>query len=312
MRSLDFKKLYLIIYFVLPVHPLNGIADGGERNLEIRYKAFFRIKGYGINNESQPSAISASPAGEIFITDKRGNKILKYSADGNLLYEIGGFGWGNGQFDSPSDIAVSMGLDIFVTDYNNHRIQRFDRELNFISLLNGENSTGEYMFEFPVSTAVSSTGEIFVVDGARQEVVMLNNEGQVIRKFGKLDYDEPPLKSPTRIEISSKDEIVVLDDEGNLIRVYNKFGNYLTTPGKDIFVKLAAIALDNEDNLIALDYGAMKLVVFEKFTRPLITYDLRQIKDLSMPVDISFSKNRIYLLDQNSPGVFIFERILYR
>ncbi len=76
------------------------------------------------------SSFYVNPAGFIYVTDIRTDEITVLDTLGNLILNIGGYGWRQSAFDYPADIYADA-LKVYVVDKNNHRIQRFDKNLNF-------------------------------------------------------------------------------------------------------------------------------------------------------------------------------------
>jgi DNA-binding beta-propeller fold protein YncE len=69
------------------------------------------------------------PSGEIFVTDGYGNsRIVKFSGEGNYLFEWGHRGTAPGDFHTPH--VITLGLDglLYMTDRENDRIQVFDQD----------------------------------------------------------------------------------------------------------------------------------------------------------------------------------------
>ncbi|MGB9591123.1 MAG: hypothetical protein ACPL1K_01245, partial [Candidatus Kryptoniota bacterium] len=84
---------------------------------------------YSFGKFSNPKGISIDPDGNIYIADTGNNLLKRYNLKGEETGEVGGYGWGNFQFDQPYDVCATNGVEIYVADYNNDRIQRFDRTL---------------------------------------------------------------------------------------------------------------------------------------------------------------------------------------
>ena len=71
---------------------------------------------------------------DVWITGN--NKVAKYSSDGTLQFEVGGFGTAPGLFNGASALAVHPSTgDVYVTDVGGNRIQQFDSNGNFVPRL---------------------------------------------------------------------------------------------------------------------------------------------------------------------------------
>jgi len=159
----------------------------------------------------------------IFLISRGSNEIVKINLDGKLLKKIGGFGWNDGQFDIPSSI-VSTAIDIYVADFNNHRIQRFDQNLNFISSL--EKSESVY-FEYPASIALSTKGDLYILDSKNKKVLKINGFSKLERTFGNYESGKIVLSEPRLIKLDQSQLIYILDKDQ--IIVYDEFGSFIKT-----------------------------------------------------------------------------------
>ncbi|HIG56559.1 MAG TPA: 6-bladed beta-propeller [Candidatus Latescibacteria bacterium] len=107
-----------------------------------------------------PTDVAVLQDGSFYVSDGYGNtRVVKFSAQGEFLFEWGTPGSGPGEFDLPHGIAVDENERVFVADRSNSRIQIFD-------------STGTFIAEWksqglgrPYSMAIGSDNSVYVVDG---------------------------------------------------------------------------------------------------------------------------------------------------
>lgn len=157
----------------------------------------------------------------IFLISKETNEIIKINSDGKRLKKIGGFGWSEGQFDSPASI-VSTAIDIYVADFNNHRIQRFDQNLNFISSLETSETIN---FEYPVSIALSTKGDLYILDSKNKKILKINGFSKLERTFGNYESGNIVLREPKVVKLDQSQLIYILDRER--ILAYDEFGSFI-------------------------------------------------------------------------------------
>lgn len=179
-----------------------------------------------IGNFNDASAFYLVPNGFIYVTDKENDEVIQLDTLGNVLKDVGGFGWNQSQFDEPVDVFADP-LSVYVTDKNNHRIQRFDRNLNFISqLYTRENDNPDERFGYPLSCAVSNQGDLYVLDSENKRILKFDLFGNFKLQFGGIDAGKFALKNPKSMSISS-DGIIFVSDQ-NSILTYDQFGNGIT------------------------------------------------------------------------------------
>ena len=173
-------------------------------------------------------SLSMDAAGKLFVLDAGKNSLMEYSANGELLKTIGGRGWGDLEFDSPTDICANFALDIYVADYNNRRIQRFDRTMNLVQSIMKENSMPSMNGAFyPRACALSSQGELFVVESDGRRILKFTPSQQLEREFGSFNAGAGVLREPRDIAVTPEGRVLVLDD--HRIVEFDTFANYITS-----------------------------------------------------------------------------------
>ena len=89
-----------------------------------------------------PSACVVAPNGDIIIADghipraanqEDGDRLLRFSKDGNFIRAYGKTGSGPGEFRDPHALAFDSQGRLFVADRQNDRLQIFDENINFIA-----------------------------------------------------------------------------------------------------------------------------------------------------------------------------------
>ncbi|MFA5839973.1 MAG: 6-bladed beta-propeller [Candidatus Margulisiibacteriota bacterium] len=124
------------------------------------------------------AGIAVDHTGRIYIADYSNHRILRFSNTGTFETQWGSEGNGNGQFGSiASDIAIDSSGYVYVTDPDNSRIQVFDSDGNFINKI-GRAGTGNGEFGLPTKIAISSSGNIYILESMTTPVK--------IHKYGPL------------------------------------------------------------------------------------------------------------------------------
>jgi DNA-binding beta-propeller fold protein YncE len=262
------------------------------------------IPGERLNN---PQSIRVSITGHIYIVDTGNERVIQLNHKGKYVNQVGGFGWGEQQFDSPRDVATRDGLNIFIADFNNQRIQRFNKELQRISTL-GSSSVSQYSFTQkqsneldigrPVSIAISPLGDLFYINQDKNEIVKINSSGQHELTFGGFRSGERCL-NPTRVRVSQK---YVFIADVHRIMVYDHYGNYLSNIGSDVIKKASDMVPDNQDRLFVSDEDRKCIYVFSvrgELLETLFQYSF------SKPTALDLYQNHLYVLDSDFCAVFV-------
>jgi DNA-binding beta-propeller fold protein YncE len=217
-------------------------------------------------------------AGFIYVTDLNDHKVLKLDTLGRLLVEAGGYGWNEAAFDEPVDVFATP-LNVYVTDKNNHRIQWFDKDLNFISFLQTRtNRNEEIRFGYPLSAAVSSQGDLHLLDQENNRVLKFDLFGNFQMEFGGLDAGKFRISRP--LEFTLLNNITyVLDTRGRRVVVFDQFGNGLNIIKTDQrFDNIAAsegrVMLSSGSEVFILDINGGE---FRKLELPISIKDIRDV-----------------------------------
>lgn len=169
------------------------------------------------------SSFYINPTGFIYATDINTDEITVLDTLGNIVKNIGGYGWRQSAFDNPADIYADA-LKVYVTDKNNHRIQRFDKNLNFnFQIITRQSDIEEERFGYPLSAVMSNQGDIFILDSENSRIVKFDIFGNFLQNFGGYDYGNYALQKPVQLAVSMQNNIFVID--GNQIIMFDQYGN---------------------------------------------------------------------------------------
>ncbi|MBE0572193.1 MAG: NHL repeat-containing protein [Ignavibacteriaceae bacterium] len=169
------------------------------------------------------SSFYINSAGYIYVSDINTDEITVLDTSGNLVKNIGGYGWRQSAFDNPADIFADA-LKVYVADKNNHRIQRFDKNLNFnFQILTRQSEVEQERFGYPLSAVMSNQGDIFILDSENSRIVKFDIFGNFLQNFGGYDYGNYALQKPLQLAVSMQNNIFVID--GNQVIIFDQYGN---------------------------------------------------------------------------------------
>ena len=238
----------------------------------------------------QPTKIAVDPAnGNVYVTDDEGNvnNVKEYDKNGNFLskFVING---------TPVGIAVDAN-NIFVGDSTNKCVWIYDKTgaLTNLSGTNGNKLPAPVapapssVISFPDAIAVAPSGQIFVVDGDNDGVLIYNADGTYNAFFGGSGSTTGYFYFPSGIAFanssvsgSSVTQYFYVGDQGNYrvqkwYYVYNNTTNAITTAptyyqtigsegdGFGQFLRVNDVAFDNTHRLIILDSLQMVGQIFQ-------------------------------------------------
>jgi len=246
------------------------------------------------------SSFTISSAGLIYITDSGTDEVYQLDTLGNIIKYTGGYGWGESQFDNPSDVYANP-LSVYVCDKNNHRIERFDKDLNFIWQLYTRNSdTSAQRFGYPMGCAVSSQGDLYILDSENKRIIKFDMLGNFDLNFGGYDAGTFSLNNPNKLAVSDNNDIYIAD--GDRIVIFDSYGNGIAKARMNEKISGLRIVFNyltaNSDSAIYIANLNVPALSFSKIN--LIG------TSLSFPIIESFVfNNKLFVLTRNEIDVFM-------
>jgi DNA-binding beta-propeller fold protein YncE len=178
------------------------------------------INSFGAGLLVWPHGMDVDADGNVWVADAqvredRGNQVLKFSPDGELLLSLGLEGRVDGDrpdsFTGPTDVLVTPTGDIFVLDghgpLGNNRVVKFSSAGELITSW-GKTGSGVGEFRDPHAIDMDSQGRIFVGDRGNARIQIFDQDGHYIAtwtQFGK----------PSDIFIDTNDVMYVADSESH-------------------------------------------------------------------------------------------------
>jgi len=248
---------------------ISGVLDGRETPTG----AFLNI-----------TAIDLDSEGNLFILDGGRNRLLKYSVNGRLIKEIGGFGSRQDRFNDPRDLDAHLTLNIYVADYNNDRIVLLDNHLNY---LNEFKSAPDdlYFFEMPLSVAVNNQYDLFILEDLNKRIVKYDRFNQPSAQFGRASENLGQLLGPAQIAMGSKNELFISDPITKSVLMFDYLGNFLSEISHPDFIEPRGIDVSFQEDLLVADQKGKKVYFYK------VNGKLSDILDLEpydiVPTDVS-------------------------
>jgi len=210
-----------------------------------------------------PRCVALDKEGNLFLSDTGSHRILKFTANGKLLAQVGkesNPGSSTGLFDSPLGITLDANENVYVCDQSNHRIVMLTSELQWVSTF-GRKGHGQIEFHNPWDIAFDFEGNIYIADCGNRCVKVFNSEFSPLKTVGKNDgkkYKNGDMRAPNTVCVDSKGNIYVADGQLKQVLVYNSSGECVRSFGK--FIEPCGISVDARGNLYVSDNGGQSSV----------------------------------------------------
>ena len=136
-----------------------------------------------------PTDITVDKNGNVYVLDFQsygsydtGNRVNKFTSEGDFICRWGSRGYEDGQFIRPSGIAADDNCDIYVADTYNNRIQKFTSEGEFISKW-GNGGSGDGEFNYPEDIAIDENGNVYVADTENERIQKFTLDGEFVSEW---------------------------------------------------------------------------------------------------------------------------------
>ncbi len=273
-------------------------------------KHLFDIK----KNFNQPSDVSVSPKGFIYVVDGVNNKIKAFDSKGSYLFSFGQKGTGKGSFNYPLGIDIDSSGKVYIADSGNHRIQIFTPRGDFISQIK---ISEELNPADPTDVAVDeSRNRCYVVDNDNHNILVYDlATHKLIATYGEPGTERREFRYPFLMALDKDNYLFIVEVINTRIQVLNPDGLFVTYIGKwgvekGEFYRPKGIAIDRDNRIYVSDSYVGVIQVFTKkdeFHSVISDQNKNAVKKFKSPVGIYIDdKNRLYVVEMFSNKVSVY------
>lgn len=171
----------------------------------------------------EPSGVAVNAQNDIIVADTNNHRIQIFDKEGRFKFQFGECGKRDGQLLYPNRVAVvKPSGDIIVTERSpTHQIQIYNQYGQFVRKF------GANILQHPRGITVDNKGRIVVVECKVMRVIIFDQAGNVLVKFGCSKH----LEFPNGVVVNDKQEIFISDNRAHCVKVFNYEGQYLRQIG---------------------------------------------------------------------------------
>jgi sugar lactone lactonase YvrE len=230
-----------------------------------------------------PWGIAVAPDGSFYVTEERGNRLIKIGPGGGALWTVGragvdgGWDGENDLLNSPSGVAVNAAGNVFVADKYNQRVQVFSAAGAYLRSLGmaGEQGSDNAHFNTPAGLAFGPDGALYVADSENHRIQIFDaglNYRATLGVAGQAGDDNAHFRMPFDVAVGTDGTIYVADTNNRRVQVFNSQRQYVRTLGTtgvegneySQFREPSALALDKQQRLFVADTWNSRIMVFDK------------------------------------------------
>jgi len=214
---------------------------------------------------NRPDGIFIDGSDNLYVTEERGCRTLRYNSSGTNTLSIGTAGLcytDDNIFSNPLDIALDGSGNIWVAD-KYHRVVQYDSSGNFLQTLPEENSwqngSDNTHFDTVFGIAFDSGGRMFVSDRYNHRVQVYTFSGSdpvyhsTIGVTGVSGSDNSHFDEPHRLVVDSSDRLYVVDHANDRIQRCTESTGWSCTTFESGLSYPHGIAIDGSDNVFIAD-----------------------------------------------------------
>jgi DNA-binding beta-propeller fold protein YncE len=151
-------------------------------------------------------------SGDVFAGDYELDTLRRFTSDGELVAELGGYGAGPGEFRGVWGVSTDSSGALYVADTHNQRIQKLEPNGELLDEWTGYRGRG---FEKPTGVYVDDDDVIYVCDSLAEVVVLFDPSGAVLETWNLAAI----------IGERTEPEDIVIDPAGEHVYVAEVYGH---------------------------------------------------------------------------------------
>jgi DNA-binding beta-propeller fold protein YncE len=177
-------------------------------------------------NVDGPSGLTVDRLGRLLVADTHFYRVLVYSREGALLFQIGDGIQGKtpGRFGYPTDVVIDRAGNFYVSEYGeNDRIQVFSPEGAWLRQWGGHGlEPGQFMR--PRALAIDDDERIYVADSCNHRIQVFDTAGKLLKVWGTRGSAPGELSYPYDLAIGPDHSLYVCEYGNHRVQKFSLGG----------------------------------------------------------------------------------------
>ncbi len=262
----------------------------------------------------RPYSVAVDSKGRVIVTDPGLGGIHVFDIEQHKYKFLQREDKGNTTLMEPQCVAVDAQDNIYVTDSKAGKIFHWSASGKYKGVF-GNLKGGEGFFKRPTGIAVDDeTHEIYVTDTLRDQIYVLDQNGQTLRTLGQRGSENGQFNFPTEVIVKSG-ILAVVDAMNFRVQTFDRKGVFqdaIGDPGDSsgALFRPKGIALDSEGHIYLVDGFRNAVQVFDRQGQLLYEFGGRGTKlgQFQLPAGLFIDHNdRVYVVDSYNRRVQVFQ-----
>jgi DNA-binding beta-propeller fold protein YncE len=263
----------------------------------------------------QPSDVSVSKDGLIYVLDGVNGKVKVFDQDGNFKFSFGKRGTSKGRLNFPLGIDVDDSGRVYVADSGNHRVQFFNSDGSYINqvLIPSKDGNPSDPTDVAVNEAVN---RLYVIDNNNHCFLAYDlSTLELTGTYGSPGIEKREFRYPFLAAIDNDDHIYITDVVNTRVQEFNPEGKFVTIIGgwgvkKGEFFRPKGIAVDKKNRVYVSDSYMGVIQIFKKdgqLHSAIGDPDTGSVKKFIKPMGIFVdNNNRLYVVEMFAERVSVY------
>ena len=172
---------------------------------------------------TEPSGVAVNAQNDIIVADTNNHRIQIFDREGRFKFQFGECVKRDVQLLYPNRVAVvRTSGEIVVTERSpTHQVQIYNQYGQFVRKF------GASILQHPRGVTVDDKGRIIIVECKVMRVIIFDQMGNVLQKFGCSKH----LEFPNGVVVNDKEEIFISDNRAHCVKVFSYQGVFLRQIG---------------------------------------------------------------------------------
>ncbi len=266
---------------------------------------------------NRPAGVAIDAAGNLWVAERLGARVLKYDPVGHFLIQIGVPGMtevvDNAHMGAPMDVAVdSRNGNVWVVDSAWARVVKYAPDGTYLSQLGVTAQAGSDNGHFsgPTSVALDAGGNVYVSDTGNHRIQIFRETGSYSATLGVTGMpgsDSSHFNHPSHIALDSDAVLYVADTDNHRVQIFNAKRLWAGTlgasgaPGQDNdHLNRPTGVIAGGGYIYVADTGNRRVQKYRTINRDYVG----TLGPFSSPVDVAMDANgNVYVADETNSCV---------